>query len=116
MMMKKYVKLHKCKLQQDEESSQGPKLMEEDHHHHCHRHHQYQSHRETNIDVVTGDAKEVVRPHTPRSTKLMDAMRKLIVQRQPSSFAPKNKNNNTNLRAVAVVAGAYSNCVPSNIL
>ncbi|KAB2594967.1 hypothetical protein D8674_030417 [Pyrus ussuriensis x Pyrus communis] len=88
MMMKKYVKLHKCKLQQDQESSQRPMLME-DHHHH---HHQKRSHRETNIDVVVvGDDKEVVGPHTPRSTKLMDAMLNLIVQRQPSNLAPKSQ-------------------------
>ncbi|KAM2028708.1 hypothetical protein TB2_040017 [Malus domestica] len=87
MMMKKYVKLHKCKLQQDQESSQRPMLME-DHHHH---HHQRRSHRETNIDVVVGDDKEVVGPHTPRSTKLMDAMRNLFVQRQPSNFAPNSQ-------------------------
>ncbi|KAM1027269.1 hypothetical protein ACFX13_040798 [Malus domestica] len=88
MMMKKYVKLHKCKLQQDQESSQRPMLMEDPHHHH----HQRQSHRETNIDVVVVSIdKEVVGPHTPRSTKLMDAMRHLFVQRQPSNFAPKSK-------------------------
>ncbi|CAB4299186.1 unnamed protein product [Prunus armeniaca] len=92
LKMKKYVKLQKCKLQQDRKSSRRPKLMEEEEEEEEEEINYKQSLQRERIRAVDHGDEVGVGPNTPRSTKLMDSMRKLILQKQPSNFAP-NKSN-----------------------
>ncbi|PQQ20194.1 hypothetical protein Pyn_32468 [Prunus yedoensis var. nudiflora] len=92
LKMKKYVKLQKCKLQQDKESSRRPKLMEEEEEEEEEEINYKQTLQRERIRAVDHRDEVGVAPHTPRSSKLMDSMRRLILQRQSSNFGP-NKNN-----------------------